>query len=570
MNKVFSSPAKVFLAITLVLSGSIYLLCDFYLNSLGRELMLNWIKTESLSIQEGNLLTSVTKSQPYLMASTYIQGIQLVKTDGDDKYPMIRFGKKFEINSNDYINSKNDPVVRRVGFLHSQVILKIPGANNFVLGVDLSSNVLNSVFFGSVSLLILILIGIVSALRQIEQQESVRREKLLKLAIHDLVANDQQSEILSGEFPEFSKLWTSKRNEILGAQRLTIESQSKILLGETASRLVHDIKGPLRNIQILTRRMTGLDQKNQEHLSGSIQKISALTSDFSSRTRSILQDESARRAVAPVSLSVTKVIAEKESQYGTRALFSYKADVESAATHWYVDPLELDRSIANLIDNAVDASPIGGRIEIFLSSQNGVGTLEITDFGSGIDEAESDKVGLKGFTQKKEGTGLGVFYAKKMAEECGGKFHFTSSVNQGTTVSISLPIASTRPECDLFDILENPVIVFVDDSDVMLDQIKTRIQSLRDSKSVGPEIILLRSPEEFRLWRKTRTSNTPFFSVIDFHFEGISETGASLIESERLCGSSALFTSAPDDTKVLEEIRRLSVPLISKDQFLIG
>jgi signal transduction histidine kinase len=570
MKRLLSSPAKIFLTITVVLTASIYMLCDFYLNTLGRELMLNWAKTESAAIQEGNLLTAVTKSQPYMMASNYVQGIQLIKKDDLNSPAIITFGERFEIAPAELSNMPEQIFIQRVGFLHSRAYLKVPGANEFVMVLDLNSRILDSVFFSSVSILVLILIGIISALRHIERQEASCRERLLKLAIHDLVANDQQSEILAGEFPEFAKWWILKKNEIQDIQRLAAEAHSKIILGETASRLVHDIKGPLRNIQILVKRMTGLDAKAQDHLYGSIQKISAITRDFSNKTKRVLEGEVSRRLRTPVETIVEKVLAEKKSQHGQRVTFSFHSDL-SPEVHWYVDPLELERSFANLIDNAVEASQIRGSVEVHLSKAGQSGLLTIRDSGCGVSEAESSKIGIKGFTQKVDGSGLGVFYAKKMTEDAGGRFDFDSTAGAGTTVSICFPIAVSELEAiDLSQILDSPRIVIVDDSEFVLEATKSRLLSLVRVDRPSPPIVLLKSPDEFRTWKSSIGDDNSFYSLIDYHYEGTRETGANLIESEKLMGRSFIYTSAPDDPLVIQQALRLGVPVIAKDGVLIG
>jgi len=567
MNRATFSPKNVFLIIVMILSTAIYILCDFYLNSLGKELMTNWSKTEATAVQEGNLLTSVAKSQPYLMASNYVQGIQLLSIDESGKASqMITFGDPFTFNVKSIASS--EPIVDRTGFLHSQVYMEIPGKRNFLLVFDMGSSALNTLFFGSVSILVLVLIGIISSLRQQEQLASLRRERLLKLAVSDLIANEQESETLNGEFPELAKWWTSTKNQIVRFQSLASESRTKISLGDSASRLVHDIKGPLRNIQILTKRMSGLDDKNLEHLNSSIQKIATLTSKFSERTRENLLSESTRRTSVLVVPLLQNVVGEKESQYLSKITFQLEVDEDSKELGWYIDPLELERSVANLIDNAAEASRSNGTVRLELQKSGANLILTISDSGCGISNQDKDKIGQKGFSRKQYGTGLGVYFAKRLVEEVGGRFHVDSKIDVGTTVTISIPyVKEEATETTINKFLAAKTIVVVDDSEVVLEAIRLRIDNLRQSGTGLPQtFIFIKSPAEFRSWVRDGSASEEFFALVDYHFDGIPETGADLIKSENLTTKSVIFTSASDDHRVKSDAESLGVQVISKDQ----
>ena len=89
-----------FFAVVILTSG-IYGICDYYLHSVAKELMLNWADTEAIAIQEGNLLTSITKTQRFLISSSYIKGVKLVKIENDNVESKIEFGSPFLLDSQD-------------------------------------------------------------------------------------------------------------------------------------------------------------------------------------------------------------------------------------------------------------------------------------------------------------------------------------------------------------------------------------------------------------------------------------------------------------------------------------
>lgn len=104
------------------------------------------------------------------------------------------------------------------------------------------------------------------------------------------------------------------------------------------------------------------------------------------------------------------------------------------------DSLELERSVSNLINNAVEASPVGSSVIVKLKADNSFIKIEIVDCGKGIPEELIPNVGTKNFTSgKANGTGIGVFYSRQFIEGLGGQFKIDSAVRKGTTVSLNIP-----------------------------------------------------------------------------------------------------------------------------------
>lgn len=112
-----------------------------------------------------------------------------------------------------------------------------------------------------------------------------------------------------------------------------------------------------------------------------------------------------------------------------------------------VDPMRLEQALMELVSNALDAMPQGGRLEVTTRAEAGPGgaggvAVEVTDSGPGIAPEILPNLCEPFFTTRPEGTGLGLAIAKRYVEEAGGRLDITSTVGRGTTVRIWLPIAS--------------------------------------------------------------------------------------------------------------------------------
>ena len=561
MSKYLSSPVQAFLAIVVILSCGIYGLSDYYLNSLGKEMMLDWAKTEALSIQDGYLLTSVTKSQPYLVSSNYIKGIQLLKSTDNQYQSRIALGIPFTPSPSGLENLGVLPVVSRVGFLHTQVFYRIPSRLDFVLVFDLSSPVLTYSFLAAVAILILLVLGLITVLRTVEAKESQKREKLLKLAISDLLVNDAATNLLEEQFPEVTDWWKTKKYELAEANRVAVENDSKIMLGEMASRLAHDIKNSIRNIRTLVNRTYGLNEGQTKNLQRSIGKIEAIASTISERTKGILVSEANRKCIVDMRDLIRKVVDEKNGATSRTVNVKFLSEREMEC---YLNPLEFERSFSNLIENAIDAKK-KGPIDVITRSDSGTVEIAIVDTGKGISPANLRKIGIKGVTGKTGGTGLGVYYAKKLIEESGGQFKIQSAVGKGTTVSIVLPLVGEPPPTPTeMHLRAGMSLAILDDDPLVLDAVQDKLSSLM-LKDSGVEYKLFQKSSDLESWLPG--AGNDFLVVTDFNLTDETENGLDLIDRLNLGNQSWVFTSLPEDEVLRAKARRLGVPVVGKDVF---
>jgi two-component system NtrC family sensor kinase len=108
-------------------------------------------------------------------------------------------------------------------------------------------------------------------------------------------------------------------------------------------------------------------------------------------------------------------------------------------------PLLLDgdqiRQVAiNLILNAGAAMADGGQLTVSTRLEGKEAVVTFTDTGCGIDEAELERIFEPFYTTKERGTGLGLAITRQIIDQHQGSIHMTSRLQQGTTVSIRLPL----------------------------------------------------------------------------------------------------------------------------------
>ena len=105
-----------------------------------------------------------------------------------------------------------------------------------------------------------------------------------------------------------------------------------------------------------------------------------------------------------------------------------------------IDGDQIRQVAINLILNAGAAMIDGGQLSVSTSQEEGDAVITFVDTGSGIDEADLERIFEPFYTTKERGTGLGLAITRQIIEQHHGSIQMTSRLNHGTTVTIRLPL----------------------------------------------------------------------------------------------------------------------------------
>ena len=231
-----------------------------------------------------------------------------------------------------------------------------------------------------------------------------------------------------------------------------IQAQKMDAIGHLAAGVAHDFNNLLTpilgNAQIAIESMSPED-KHRNRMEG-IERAAQRGSDLTRRLLTFSRHDGSQTTV----LNLNSLILTTESML--RRLI--KEDIElvtlPAAESGVIktDSAELEQVLVNLVINASDAMPSGGKIIIETANntvQEDPGkppkeyiTLSVTDTGIGIPEEVQEHIFEPFFTTKEsgQGTGLGLSTCRSIVSKSGGYITFDSKVDAGSTFKVNLPL----------------------------------------------------------------------------------------------------------------------------------
>jgi signal transduction histidine kinase len=248
------------------------------------------------------------------------------------------------------------------------------------------------------------------------------------------------------ELGQLARAFVAMAERLQRAQQEIVQSEKLASLGQMSAAVAHGLRNPLASIRAATqlaRHQLPPQSPQREHLSAVIDEVDRLEKRISH-----LLDFTKPVAFAPgtevVSDLVDRTLAVFQDKLARQGIEA-RLLLDPTLPPVWVDGAQLEQALLEVISNAVEAMPKGGRLSIGgarAPAASGV-VLTITDTGEGIAEAALGHVTEPFFTTKADGTGLGLAIAKRFVEQNRGTLTVASRENAGTSVTITLP---TSPE----------------------------------------------------------------------------------------------------------------------------
>jgi len=229
----------------------------------------------------------------------------------------------------------------------------------------------------------------------------------------------------------------------INMQKMMMQQEKLVSIGRLSAGVAHEINNPLTTIlttAMLIQEDMEADDENYEDL-GLIAKETLRCRKIVSSLLDFARQSHPEKKLGNINDVVMEsiILTKKQAAFNDVVVENhFSGDIPAVC----VDKGQIQQSLINLILNATEATPPGGKITVstlFLPSKE-MAEISVSDTGEGIPSDKMGKIFDPFFTTKENGTGLGLAITHGIVERHGGTIGVRSQTGQGTTFTVRLPI----------------------------------------------------------------------------------------------------------------------------------
>ncbi len=262
------------------------------------------------------------------------------------------------------------------------------------------------------------------------------------------------------EIGALARSFNHMTGELVAQRDRLVQTERVAAWRELARRLAHELKNPLFPLQLTVENLVRaralpaaeFDEVFRESTQtlgmeiANLKTIIGRFSDFSRMPKPQVERIDVCEALAGVAhlyLGLgTRVPKPVESQPSTEATIDYSLEIPASPLYIDADPDLLHRALSNLVLNAMDAMPDGGKLTLSAQTKGEMVELRISDTGAGLTPEECERLFTPYYTTKQHGTGLGLAIVQSVIADHNGSIAVESRVGGGATFVITLPGAN--------------------------------------------------------------------------------------------------------------------------------
>lgn len=259
------------------------------------------------------------------------------------------------------------------------------------------------------------------------------------IGIVEDISKRKEAEIELAKYSDhLEELVTERTKELEKAQKDLIEKEKLATLGQLAGSVGHELRNPLgvinNAIYILKANLSQENAKAREYadlIVSQVQRSNKIITDLLSFAREPIADRG--------NINVKDLITDVINRYPPPENIVVSIDLGQNKTEIYADQFQMEQVVLNIINNAYQAMPQGGKICIESCEKGKNALISISDNGPGIRKADMRKLFTPLFTTKAIGIGLGLAVSKKFIVANKGRIKVESKTGQGTTFTLIIP-----------------------------------------------------------------------------------------------------------------------------------
>jgi signal transduction histidine kinase len=238
-------------------------------------------------------------------------------------------------------------------------------------------------------------------------------------------------------------------HELEKAQQANVMRERLAALGEMAAVVAHEVRNPLGaifNSLATLKKVAPADEGNALELLGIVEEEASRVNRIIMDLLEFAKPGEAQLEKAPIDVVIDAVVDAADAARMVPEGIEVSANVEDDLPAVGLDVRLMRQALLNLVQNAIQVSPIPGRVLVRASSRVEEGRrqvcVSITDEGPGVEAEKRKRIFEPFFTTKGSGTGLGLAIVERIVDAHHGRIDVDSPPGSGATFTVVLPVAT--------------------------------------------------------------------------------------------------------------------------------
>jgi len=220
---------------------------------------------------------------------------------------------------------------------------------------------------------------------------------------------------------------------------LRMHAEQAEALTTLSGEIANELKNPLASVKglaaLMARNLDGSSAERMTVLRREVDRMQSILQNFLNFSRPLVPLNLEATPVDELCRDVVDLHQGVAAERGVGLEVRAKTDVTVLC-----DPRKVKQILINVVQNALDASPIGGSVSIETAAgEAGGAVVRIGDRGDGLDSQLVERIFDAGVTGKESGSGLGLPVARALARQHGGELTLANGEGGGCVAELSLP-----------------------------------------------------------------------------------------------------------------------------------
>jgi len=248
------------------------------------------------------------------------------------------------------------------------------------------------------------------------------------------------------EVRELGAAFETMTEDLAKSQEKLTRAAKLAVVGEMAAAMSHEVRTPLgilRSSADVLKREKALSEEGQEVLTfigAETERLNKLVSTLIDAARPRLPVFAETNITELIANTIAMLRNQAQSEKISIAFDESAPEEKASAVMAAVDADQMTQVMMNLVMNAIQVLPEGGKIVVLLKQVGNDVVIEVMDDGDGITVAHQAQIFEPFFTKRAGGVGLGLAVVRQIVQGHGGEIAYQKSQMQGAQFTIVLPI----------------------------------------------------------------------------------------------------------------------------------